>query len=155
MQPLESIQSAYGTEPKTSDWYQVQQPEINQFAAATGDHNWLHVDPERAAREGPFGGTFAHGFWTLSRLTWFGQQVIGQSFPTGALYGLNYGLDRVRMIAPVRVGSRIRCHIRLLEIIDKGRGRYLVKTEHTVEVEDEEKPAMVAEWLVMLFFPET
>jgi acyl dehydratase len=151
--PRESIESFYGDQTRVSPWLVVDQAMINKFGEATGDMDWMHTDPERASRESPFGGTVAFGFWTISLLTYFGRQTLQRDYPGDALYGLNYGFDRLRLIAPVRVGKRIRCHIRLIDITDKGSGRYLVKSAYQVEVEDEPKPAMIAEWLFMLVFP--
>lgn len=152
--PADRIASFYGDAEHVSDWIIVSQEAIDQFGQATGDMDWLHTDPERARRESPFGGTIAFGFWTMSMLTYFCRQTFGKDYPDGALYGLNYGFDRIRMITPVPVGSRIRNHLRLLEVEQRGAGRFLVKTENRVEVEGVERPAMIAEWLCMFVFPE-
>lgn len=152
--PIEIIRNYYGREPRASDWFTVEQEAINRFGIATADSDWLHTDPERAAKESPYGGTIAFGFWTISMLTHFSRQTFGQDYPDGALYGLNYGFDRVRLLAPVRVGKRIRNHGRLMDVEDRGGHRYLVKTENKIEIEGEEKPAMMAEWLFMLVYPE-
>ena len=149
---VESIRSYYGTEPRVSDWITVEQALIDKFGEATSDVDWMHTDPVRARREGPFGGTIAFGFWTLSMLTKFVRQTTGVDYPEGALYGLNYGFDRVRLMAPVLVGARIRNHMRLIDVETRGQGRYLVKTENRVEIEAVEKPAMIAEWLVLLVY---
>ena len=155
MTPLESITAFYGDEVKTSDWLLVEQSTIDRFGEATGDSDWIHTDPERARRESPFGGTIAFGFWTISMLTYFGRQIMKQDYPGNALYGLNYGFDRLRLMTPVPVGKRIRCHIRLLSVAERGTGKYLVKSEYQIEVEgNNSKPAMVAEWLFLLVFPE-
>lgn len=151
--PIESITSFYGDNARTSDWFLVEQSMIDKFGEATADSDWMHTDPERAKRDSPFGGTIAFGFWTVSMMTYFGRQIMQRPYPGDALYGLNYGFDRVRLMSPVPVGSRIRCHMRLLDVHDKDNGRYLVKTEYTIEVENVEKPAMVAEWLFQLVFP--
>jgi len=127
---------------------------IDKFGESTGDMDWMHTDPERAKRDGPFGGTIAFGFWTISMLTYFGRQILEKDYPGDALYGLNYGFDRIRLIAPIRVGKRIRCSIRLIDVTERQADRYLVKAEYKIEVEDEEKPAMVAEWLFLLVFPQ-
>lgn len=150
----ERIASFYGDSEKSSDWLVVTQEAINRFGEATGDMDWLHTDPERAKRESPFGGTIAFGFWTISMLTYFCREAYGKDYPDGALYGLNYGFDRIRMISPVPVGARIRNHMKLLNVEDRGAGRFLVKTENRVEVEGVDKPAMIAEWLCMFAFPE-
>jgi acyl dehydratase len=149
----EEIRRSYGEESQVSEWFLVEQKQIDQFGQATLDSDWMHVDPERAKRDGPFEGTVAFGFWTLSMLTYFVRQASGRDYPDGALYGLNYGFDRVRLIEPVVVGKRIRNRSKLLEITERGAGRFLVKTENTVEIEGSEKPAMVAEWLVLLAYP--
>ena len=152
--PVEAIRAHYGDEPTITDWVLVEQKTINKFAESTGDFNWIHIDRERAERESPFGTTIAHGFWTLSMSAYFAQQVQDEYFPKGTLYGVNYGLNRVRFMSPVRVGKRIRCVIRLLDVADRRKGRYLVTLEYKVEVEGEKKPAMVAEWLTVFTFPE-
>ena len=150
---VEEIRKSYGDTPQASEWLLVEQKLIDQFGGATLDSDWMHVDPERAKRDGPFGGTIAFGFWTLSMLTYFVRHAGGRDYPEGALYGLNYGFDRVRLIEPVVVGSRIRNHSELVDITLRGDGRFLVKTENTVEIEHKEKPAMVAEWLFLLVYP--
>ncbi|WP_339909551.1 MaoC family dehydratase [Symmachiella dynata] len=152
-QRVEEIRQFYES-GLVSDWHTAEQENINQFGRATGDEDWLHTDPERAARESPFGGTIAFGFWTIAMLTHLSRQAAGQDYPEGAQFGINYGFDRLRMMAPVRVGKRIRCHIRLLDVTPRGDSRILVKTENTIEIEGEDKPALVAEWLVMMFYPE-
>jgi len=146
------LREFYGSEPRVTDWLTVDQALMNRFAEATLDPDWMHIDPERARREGPFDGTIAFGFWTISMLTYFNRSLIGEEYPEGVLYGFNYGFDRVRLMAPIPVGSRIRDHIQLLDAVEKGGGRILVKTEHSLEIEGEERPAMVAEWLFMLVF---
>ena len=147
------IRKSYDEKPQVSEWLTVDQERIDQFGQATLDSDWMHIDPERAKRDGPYGGSVAFGFWTLSMLTYFVRHAGGRDYPEGALYGLNYGFDRVRLIAPVRVGERIRNRATVMEIADRGEGRFLVKTENTVEIEGVAKPAMVAEWLFMLVYP--
>jgi acyl dehydratase len=147
-----SVRATWGEAPHISDWLTVDQDLMNQFGAATLDPDWMHLDPERAASDGPFDGTIAFGFWTLSLLSYFVRQATGREYPDGAHYGLNYGLDRVRLLAPVPVGSRIRNRSVLVDVQDRGGGRFLLKTENQVEIEGEAKPAMVAEWLIMLFY---
>ena len=149
---IERIASFYGDSERTSDWLTVSQVAIDGFGQATGDMDWLHTDSERARQESPFGGTIAYGFWTISMLTYFCRQAYGRDYPEGALYGLNYGFDRVRLMSPVPVGSRIRNHLRLLSVEDRGQGRFLVKTENRIEVEGVEKPAMIAEWLCLVVY---
>lgn len=136
-----------GRELGTSEWLRVDQERIGQFADATCDHDWLHTDPERAAREGPYGGTIAFGFWTLSMLTYFSHEV--GLWPEDAAFGLNYGLDRVRWIRPIRIGARIRNRISLVDAVFKAPDRCLVTTLNTVEIEGEGEPALTAEWLGM------
>ena len=151
MKPLETIKTFYGEEARTSDWFLVEQSMIDKFGEATGDSDWIHTDPERAKRDSPFGGTIAFGFWTVSMMTYFGRQIMKQDYPGDALYGLNYGFDRVRLMTPVPVGKRIRCHIRLINVEERGADRYLVKSEYQIEVEGNSKPAMIAEWITQVF----
>ncbi|MBF0468811.1 MAG: MaoC family dehydratase [Desulfamplus sp.] len=131
-----------------SDWKEITQKQIDQFAEATGDHQWIHVDAKRAAR-GPFGKTIAHGFLTLSCISYFSFQ--GTLVPEGSKMITNYGLNRVRFINPVSVGSRIRDRIVLLDVKEQKEGRILVTTTHTIEIEGETKPACVAEFIAMIF----
>jgi acyl dehydratase len=145
---LTTIQEFVGRECGVSDWLTIDQERIDQFAACTSDHQWIHVDVERARRERPYGATIAHGYLTLALLAHF-QFAIGL-FPPGGAQAINYGLDRVRFLAPVRAGARIRNRIVLLAAEDKGGGRVLVKTQNTIEIEGEHTPAMVAEALAML-----
>lgn len=145
---LATIGDFVGKELGVSDWITVDQQRIDDFAACTGDHQWIHVDVERAKRESPFGGTIAHGYLTLSLLPVMQFQV--GTLPSDAKAGLNYGADRVRFITPVKSGARIRDHITLVAAEDKGNGRVLVTSRHTVEIEGEEKPALVADTLAML-----
>jgi acyl dehydratase len=144
---LENAATFVGRELGVSDWLTVDQDRINQFADCTGDHQWIHVDVERAKRESPFGTTIAHGYLTLSLLPSL-QQSAGVKM-TGVKAAINYGLDRARFIAPVPAGARIRDHITLTSVEDKGGGRVLLTTRHTVEIEGEEKPAMIADTLAM------
>ena len=148
----ERLWEFYGREPRVSEWLEVEQGPMDQFAAATRDPDWMHIDPERAHRDGPFDGTIAFGFWTLSMLTYLTRSTLGRDYPPGVRYGFNYGLDRVRLMAPVPVGGRIRAHFRVLEIEGRGEGRFLVRSENRIEIEGEEKPAMIAVWLGMLVF---
>lgn len=140
---LDRLRSLVGTEVGVSDWFTVDQDRIDTFADATEDHQWIHVDAERAA-QGPFGTTIAHGFLTLSLLvTLTGDVEIDVGQPNAAL---NYGLDRVRFTAPVPSGSRIRARVELTSV-DEVRGGLQVKRTITVEREGEERPAMIAETL--------
>jgi acyl dehydratase len=149
---IDTIRKFYGEGERASDWLTVEQSLIDKFGEATRDSDWLHTDPERAKRDSPFGGTIAFGFWTLSMLTYFVRQTQGVDYPPGVVYGLNYGFDRVRLITPVPVGAKIRCRSKFVSAEQRERGRYLVKTEQQIEVEGADKPALVAQWLVMLVY---
>ncbi|MDR5734327.1 MaoC family dehydratase [Caballeronia sp. LZ025] len=141
------LQPLAGESIGTSEWLLVDQQRVNQFAEATGDHQWIHVDVERA-KEGPFGGTIAHGFLTLSLLPAFMASAFRISETRS---GINYGLDKVRFIAPVPVGTRLRAHFKLMEWTAVDRGGAQLKIEMTVECEGQNKPACVAETIVRLF----
>ena len=142
---LDEVAGAGGTDLGTSDWVVVDPDRIDAFADATLDHQWIHVDVERAA-SGPFGTTIAHGFLTLSLLPHFASQVFSLETPGARL---NYGLEKVRFPAPVPVGSRLRSHVRFGEVRDLPAGKQLV-VEHTVEIEGQDKPACVAAHVVLL-----
>jgi acyl dehydratase len=144
---LTTIHQFVGRELGVSDWLTVDQERINQFAACTGDHQWIHVDVERARRESPFSAPIAHGYLILALLAHF-QYAIGL-IPPDVVQAINYGLDRVRFLAPVKAGARIRNRVVLLAAEDKGGGRVLIKTQNTIEVAGEHAPAMVAEALAM------
>jgi acyl dehydratase len=137
-----------GRELGTSDWVTVGQDRIDQFAACTGDHQWIHVDVERAKRESPFGGPVAHGYLTLSLLAASVMEL--GVIPPDAATGLNYGLDKARFIAPVKAGARVRTHATLAAAEPQNGGRMLLKLQCTLEIEGEKKPALVAEVLCML-----
>jgi acyl dehydratase len=143
---LDKLNSMVGEALGTSDWFTIDQDRIDQFADATLDHQFIHVDEKQAART-PLGGTIAHGFLTLS-LTVHLTSQIGVAPENTAMF-FNYGLDRLRFINPVRAGSRVRAHTRLLDVTKKGPGQVLIKTGVTVEIEGEEKPALAAEMLTM------
>lgn len=144
---FEDMRSRIGAELGVSDWLLVEQTLIDGFGRATKDMDWLHVDTERARAEGPYGGTIAFGFWTLSMLTHFSHQI--GMWPKDVAYGLNYGLEHVRWLHPVKVGSRIRMRCTLLDLEDRGNGRFLIRTRNEVEIEGVSRPALVAEWLGM------
>lgn len=129
-----------------SSWMRIDQERIDQFAEATGDHQFIHVDPQRAAKT-PFGGTIAHGFLTLSLLPKLSEEVALR--PEGVVMGINYGLNKVRMLQPVRSGSEVRLQSKILGVVEKAPGRLLVTTEATVEIKGEDKPALIAETLAM------
>lgn len=145
MSLLAEVEPLVGSEFGVSDWVTIEQSRIQQFADATGDHQWIHVDPDRAA-EGPFGGTIAHGYLTLSLLPRYA--------PTpevaGVRMGINYGLDRVRFITPIPVGGRIRFRTMILEAAEFPGGVQL-KLKVTVELDGADKPACVVESLVRLY----
>jgi acyl dehydratase len=145
---LATINEFIGRELGVSDWITVEQERIDQFAHCTGDNQWIHVDAERARRESPFGTTIAHGYLTLSLLPAM-QSSLGTT-PAGVTAALNYGTDKVRFATPVKAGARIRDRITLLGAEDRGNGRVLVTSRHTVEIEGEVKPALVADTLALL-----
>ncbi len=142
MATVHEMQAKVGEELGVGDWFEVTQERINTFADATGDHQWIHVDEERA-KQGPFGGTIAHGYLTLSLIPSLGGGGLGLD---GVKMGINYGLDRVRFITPVPAGARVRARRKLLEVRE-GEGFVQMKVEVTVEIEGKDKPACVAETL--------
>jgi acyl dehydratase len=144
---LATMEAFVGRELGVSGWVTMNQQRIDQFAECTEDHQWIHVDAERAKRESPLGTTIAHGYLTLAMLAPSTFEVVVK--PAGISQALNYGLDRVRFIASVRAGSRVRNRIKLLAAEDKGGGRMLLTTENTIEIEGEAKPALIATALVM------
>ncbi len=135
-----------GRELEPSPWLEITQERINQFADATNDHQFIHVDLEKARRT-PFGGTIAHGFLSLSLLSYLNAQ--NGIVPEGLVMGINYGSDKVRFLAPVSVGKRIRSRQKILEVTEKKPGQWLIKTDVSVEIEGEDTPALVAEILSM------
>jgi acyl dehydratase len=138
------IEKYIGYVAEPTAWFNVTQDQINLFADCTLDRQFIHVDPVAAAKT-PFGTTIAHGFLTLSMLSYFSESY---SLVINGMYmGVNKGFDKVRFLAPVKVGSNIRCHATVLEIIEKRPGQFDFKIEVTVEIEGEEKPALIAEWL--------
>jgi acyl dehydratase len=145
---MATLSDFVGRELGASNWAAVDQQRIDAFAACTGDRQWIHVDVERARRESPFGGTIAHGYLTLSLVASLAMEL--GLVPTDAKAGLNYGLDKVRFMAPVKAGARVRNRVVLLSAEDKGGGRVILKTQNTLEIEGEEKPALIAETLAML-----
>lgn len=136
-----------GTELEPSPWLEITQERVNRFAEATNDHQFIHVDPEKAANT-PFGGTIAHGFLSLSLLSYLNEQV--SILPEDLVMGVNYGSDKVRYLAPVRVGKRIRSHQTILDVSEKKPGQWLFRTSVTVEIEGETTPALIAEILSMM-----
>ena len=142
---LDELAGLNGQELGTSDWLEIDQQRVTLFADATGDHQWIHVDVERATA-GPFGGTIAHGYLTLSLVPFLGSQVFSLETPGAKL---NYGVNKVRFPSPVRVGSRIRSHVTVGEVTDLAGGKQIT-LQHAIEIEGVEKPACIAEMLVLL-----
>jgi acyl dehydratase len=145
---LDEVAAAVGEELGTSEWLTVDQDRVNRFADATGDHQWIHVDVERA-KDGPFGGTIAHGYLTLSLVPMLGTSVFALETPGAKL---NYGVNKVRFPNPLRVGSRIRSTISVADVADLPAGKQLT-LKHVIEIEGESKPACVAESVVLLLLP--
>ena len=145
---LDEIQTHVGQEIGVSDWFLIDQERINNFADSTEDHMFLHVDPEAAAQT-PFGGTIAHGLLTLSMMPVMAYQAVpGVS---GTKMGVNYGYNRIRFMAPVSSGKRIRGRFVVQSVEPKSGGRMEIKHEATIEIEGEDKPALIGEWLTMVW----
>ena len=145
--PKEEMINTVGTKLEPSDWVTLDQSRINTFADCTEDHQFIHID-EEAAKNTPFGSTIAHGFLTLSMLT---KMVEGQGVvPENVVMGLNYGFDKVRFLAPVKAGKRVRANQEVVSVDQKDDNRFLIKNAITVEIEGEETPALIAEWLTMV-----
>ncbi len=140
------LQSLIGQEVGVSRWIEIDQARIDAFAKITEDEQFIHVDPE-AAKATPFGGTIAHGFLTLSLASAMSYDAVKPL--EGVVMGVNYGFDKLRFLAPVPAGSKVRGRFRLLSAEDKGGGRWLLKHELTVEIDGADKPALIAEWLGM------
>jgi len=146
--PLEKIKERIGDEMFVTDWVEIDQDRINKFADCTGDHQWIHVDEEKA-KSGPFGKTIAHGYLTLSLIPMF--SGAGGVVPEGLKMAINYGANKIRFINPIPVDSKVRDRAVLSNVEEKGGGRILMTTTHTIEIEGQEKPACVAETLSMFF----
>jgi acyl dehydratase len=142
---FDEVEAAAGEELGTSDWVTIEQDRVNQFAEATGDDQWIHVDVERA-KTGPFGGTIAHGYLTLSLVPWLGSRIFSWETPGAKL---NYGVNKVRFPHPLLVGKRIRSTVTLAEVSEVPAGKQAT-LRHVVEIEGEAKPACVAETVVLL-----
>jgi len=140
------LQSLIGREVGVSKWFEVDQARIDAFARITEDEQFIHVDPE-AAKATPFGGAIAHGFLTLSLASAMSYDAVKPL--EGVVMGVNYGFDKLRFLAPVPAGSKVRGRFKLLSAEDKGGGRWLLKHELTVEIDGADKPALIAEWLGM------
>lgn len=147
--PVEKFKGMIGEDNGTSEWVVIGQDKINQFAECTGDHQWIHVDIEKA-KQGPFGGPIAHGFLTLSLIPVF--SASGKYFPEGLTMAVNYGLNKVRFINPVPAGSKVRSKQVISNIEEKSGGRLLMTVTHTIEIEGQEKPACIADMLSLFFF---
>jgi acyl dehydratase len=145
---IEDIKFKVGQETGVSPWIEVTQDAINRFADVTGDHQFIHVDPE-AAKATPFGGTVAHGFLTLSLLSQMAAHAM--LVPDGVKMAVNYGFERVRFIAPVRSGKRVRGRFTLARMDEKKPGQWQFVHNVVVEIEGEEKPALTADWIGMIF----
>ena len=145
---LAGLGESVGQELGVSDWVTIDQPRIDTFASCTGDRQWIHVDVERARRESPFRGPIAHGYLTLAMVAPLAMQV--GVIPSDAAAGLNYGIDKVRFLAPVRAGARVRLRVVLAGIEPREGGQVIMKTVNTMEVERSEKPALIAETLALL-----
>jgi acyl dehydratase len=148
---IEALKELIGRELGVSDWLEITQDRVNQFADATGDHQYIHVDPDRAA-ETFFGGTIAHGYLTLSLLPELNKTRGGVQIDLGGKMAVNYGLNKVRFPAPVRVGKKIRLRTTLLDVSEVGEDAVQMAYQQVVEVEGEDKPACVAETLGRIYF---
>jgi acyl dehydratase len=152
--PIERLRSAIGEQRGPSSWREITQEDINTFAQISGDHQWIHVDVERAKRESPFGTTIAHGNLTLSAIDGLREELSVQDVADQFALGVNLGWNRVRYPAPVPAGSRIRAMAELVAVEEKGGGWWELVDRFTVEVEGSEKPACVAESVVRLLRPQ-
>jgi len=145
---IDALKKKTGTVIGVSNWLVVTQDMIDRFADVTSDHQFIHVDPVRAKKETPFGGTIAHGYLTLSLLAPMSYEALPQI--EGRAMGINYGLDKVRFLTPVRAGSRVRAHFKLKEVTNRAEKEALLKNEVTVEIEGADKPAVYAESLSVI-----
>lgn len=144
---LDELPGLTGTVLEPSDWLEITQERVNQFAAATDDFQFIHVDPEKASQT-PFGGPIAHGFLTLSLLSFLNSQSV--IVPEKLQMVINYGSDKIRYLMPVRVGKRIRSHQEIIDVDEKKPGHWLLKTKVSIEIEGEDVPALIAEILSMM-----
>lgn len=143
---IETLKSKVGESMGLSPWFEVDQNRIDAFAEATLDHQFIHVDVERA-KNTPFGGTIAHGFLTLSLMPYLQSEMEGLLVPADFKMSMNYGLENLRFLSPVKSGARIRLMAVLKSVAEKKSGHFLITSEYTVEIEGESKPALVADWL--------
>lgn len=145
---IDELKARVGEDLGTSRWFSVSQERIDQFADLTEDPQWIHIDPERAAKETPFGGTIAHGFLSLSLLSAMAMDVVPSV--QGTVMGINYGFDKVRFLNPVRSGSRVRGHFKLAQVEPRGDNQLLIRYAISVEIDGVEKPAIACEWLSLV-----
>ena len=145
---IAGLSERIGQELGVSDWVVIDQARIDKFASCTGDHQWIHVDVERAKRESPFQGPIAHGYLTLAMVAPLAMEI--GIIPADAAAGLNYGVEKVRFLAPVPAGARVRLHVSLSGVEPRDNGQVIMKTLNTLEVEGSEKPALIAETLALL-----
>jgi acyl dehydratase len=142
------MKALVGTDLGVSSWIEVDQTMIDLFAECTGDRQWIHIDVDRARRESPFGAPVAHGYLTLSLIPVMAYEI--GAAPEGVQASINYGLDKVRFLTPVKVGSRVRLHSHLLSFEQRAPGQYLMKLRQTVDIEGSDRPALIAETLSVL-----
>lgn len=146
--PVSELKSYIGKDLGHSEWLTIDQERVNQFAECTGDHQFIHIDEEKA-KQTPFGGTIAHGFLSLSLIPALSSGLLIR--PEGLKMAVNYGLDSLRFIQPVRVGSRVRLNVQVLDVTEKNPGQWLIKAKNTLEIEGVDKPAFIAEGLSLYF----
>ncbi|TVP91589.1 MAG: MaoC family dehydratase [Pseudomonadaceae bacterium] len=146
--PISELTSYIGKDLGHSEWMTIDQERVNQFAECTGDHQFIHLDEEKAKKT-PFGGTIAHGFLSLSLLPVLSAGLLIR--PEGLKMAVNYGMDSLRFIQPVRVGSRVRLQATVIDVTEKKPGQWLIKSRSTMEIEGQEKPAFIAEGLTLYF----
>lgn len=147
---VDEIPASIGKEVGVSEWRIITQEMINEFALATDDHQWIHVDEERA-KDTPFRGTIAHGFLTLSLLSTLAYEALPEL--EGATMGINYGFDQVRLMSPVKTGSRVRAHFVLHDAEIRPSGRIVFHYDVTLEIENIKKPALTARWIIISMVP--
>jgi len=147
MSTIDTFKGRIG-QTNTSDWFTIDQSRVNAFAEVTLDHQFIHVDPERAKAEAPFGGPIAHGFLTLSMLSHFAEQSL-PAFPDKAI-GINYGFDKVRFLSPVPVGARIRGKFTLSDVTERKPGQFQLTQTVEVEIDGHDTPALAAQWLSLV-----
>jgi acyl dehydratase len=141
------LENYAGQEIGTSEWVTIDQDRVNKFADATGDHQWIHIDVERAKRELPTGGTIAHGYLTVSLIPWLGAQIMRVE---GVTRGINYGSNKVRFINMVPVGAKVRAKLKILGVEAKGPAKQIT-SEYTIEIQGQDRPACVAETIGIVY----